>query len=69
MKIKNFKKYIIIKLNDGYAITTNESIEDFYKTGILPYETKYRYKKYLLERIKKDTKYKNNTETKTYYIY
>lgn len=61
------KKYRIVKVDYGYGITTNESIEEYKKTGFLPYETAYKYKKYLLERINKDTKYKNNVDTKTYF--
>lgn len=61
------KKYRIVKVDYGYGITTNESIEEYKKTRFLPYETAYKYKKYLLERINKDTKYKNNVDTKTYF--
>lgn len=62
------KKYRIVKVDYGYAITTNKSIEEYKKTGLLPYETAFKQKKYLLERINKDIKYKNNVDFETYFI-
>ena len=40
------KKYRIVKVDYGYGITTNESIEEYKKTGFLPYETAYKYKNF-----------------------
>jgi hypothetical protein len=61
-------EYIIIKLKDSYAITTTQALEDFRKTGFLPYECSMKYKKYLLEHAKKIDKYKK-LNTKTINIY
>lgn len=66
------KKYQIIKLKNGYAITTKEAIKDYYTMNFLPYEKKTKFKKYLIELIQKSKdfeKYRNNIDLKTYYIY
>ena len=65
------KKYQIIKLKNGYAITTKEAIKDYYTMNFLPYEKKMKFKKYLIKAINTSetfTKYKNNTDFKTVYI-
>ena len=62
--------YQIIKIQNGYAITTKEALQDYFKgNGFLPYENSMKYKKYLLQLIKKIDKYKNNIDTKTVAIY
>lgn len=66
------KKYQIIKLKNGYAITTKEAIKDYYTMHFLPYEKKTKFKKYLIELIQKSKdfeKYRNNIDLKTHYIY
>lgn len=67
------KKYQLIKSrnNDGktfYAIANKEDTQDFKNTHFLPYEKAMKYKKYLIELINKDEKYKNNVDLKTYFI-
>ena len=66
------KKYQIIKHRNIYAITTKESIKDFYKIHFLPYENSMKRKKDLVNLIntsKNFEKYKNNTDFKTIIIY
>ena len=68
---KKTKEYQIIKNSDGkkfYAIAKKEDIEEYFKTGFLPTDKSMKYKKYLVELIKKDKKYKNNVDFKTYFI-
>ena len=60
--------YIIVKDEDGYIITTQEALEEYRKIGILPYDCKMKYKKYLLEYAKKQEKYKK-IKIKTIFLY
>lgn len=62
------KKYQIIRFNKGYAIANKEDIEKYFKTGFLPTDKSMKFKKYLIESINKDKKYKNNVDFKTYFI-
>ena len=62
------KKYQIIKNKNIYAIANKEDIQAYYTTHFLPFEKGMKYKKYLIELINKDTKYKNNVDFKTIYI-
>lgn len=65
------KEYQIIKNSDGkkfYAIASKEEIKSYRETHFLPYENGMKYKKYLIELIKKSEKYKNNVDFKTYFI-
>lgn len=61
-------EYVIIKIKNGYAITTKQALEDYKKTGFLPYDFSMKYKKYLIEHARKMKKYKK-LNTKTQYIY
>lgn len=61
-------EYIIIKIKQGYVVTTKQALNDYKKTGFLPYDCMMKYKKYLLEHIRKIEKYKN-INTKTIYLY
>lgn len=63
------KKYQIIKAKDFYAIANKEDIKQYKNTHFLPYEKGMRYKKYLIELIENDEKFKNNVEYKTVYLY
>ena len=63
------EKYQIIKDKKFYAIANKEDIKDFQKTGFLPYIKAMKYKKYLIELIKKDETLKNNVDFKTFYVY
>lgn len=68
---KKTKGYQIIKNSVGknfYAIAKKEDIEEYFKTGLLPTDKSMKLKKYLIELIKKDKKYKNNVDFKTYFI-
>lgn len=49
-------EYIIIKIKDGYAVTTKKAFENYKKTGFLPYDFSMKYKKYLIEHAKKNKK-------------
>lgn len=64
------KQYQIVKIQCGYAVTTKEALQDYFKgCGLLPYEYGMKYKKYLLKVISKIEKYKNNIDIKTVSIY
>lgn len=66
------KKYQIIKTQWGYAIANKEDIKEYSKTNFLPYEKMMKFKKHLVKAINTSetfTKYKNNTDFKTVYIY
>lgn len=60
--------YVIIKINNGYAVTTKEALKEFKTTGFLPYDFMMKYKKYLIQHAKKQEKYKN-LNTKTIFLY
>lgn len=62
------KKYQIIKYNNFYAIANKEDLANYSKTGFLPYIKAMRFKKYLINLIKKDDKLKNDVTFKTIYI-
>lgn len=67
-KISKAKEYQIIKYNNEYGVTTKMAIEDYHKTGFLPYDIMMKNKKDLIEHINKIEKYKNNTDIETYNI-
>lgn len=65
------KRYIIIKIQKWgvYAITTKEALQDYKKTGFLPYDDGTKKKKDLIKRALKRKKYINNLViSKTYFV-
>lgn len=68
---KKTKEYQIIKNSVGknfYAIAKKEDIKEYFKTGFLPTDKSMKFKKYLIELINKDKKYRNNVDFKTCFI-
>ncbi len=63
------KKYQIIKHKNFYAIANKEDIKEYKNTHFLPYEKGMKFKKYLIELIENDEKYKNKVDYKTIYLY
>ena len=68
----NKKSYHIEHKNDFLTLIPNSNranIKQYKNTHFLPYEKGMRYKKYLIELIENDEKFKNNVEYKTVYLY
>lgn len=63
------KIYQIIKTRDFFAIANKEDIKQYKNTHFLPYEKGMKFKKYLIELIENDEKYKNKVDYKTIYLY
>ena len=63
------KIYQIIKTKDFFAIANKEDIKQYRNTHFLPYEKGMKFKKYLIELIENDEKYKNKVDYKTIYLY
>lgn len=63
------KIYQIIKTKDFFAIANKEDIKQYKNTHFLPYEKGMKFKKYLIELIENDEKYKNKVDYKTIYLY
>lgn len=63
------KTFQIIKTKDFFAIANKEDIKQYKNTHFLPYEKGMKFKKYLIELIENDEKYKNKVDYKTIYLY
>lgn len=63
------KQYQIIKTHKYYAIANKKDIENYKNTHFLPFEKGMKYKKYLIELLENDEKYKNKVDYKTKYLY